>query len=169
MLAQALGRRTIMDFRHDPFTMFLNELERMMRSDFPSFYASPIENSGTKFLPYKGESSELTSYKHPSLDVKEENDEVVVAIDLPGIEKENIKLRLVNPRTLEVSCEKGTDYENKKDNYYIKERMYGYMKRMISLPSDVTEIDMKSSFKNGVLDLRFKKSLIAQKEYLKLE
>lgn len=158
-----------MDFRHDPFIRFLNELDRMMMSDFTSFYAPTIENKGTKFLPYKGEPSELIPYKRPSLDVKDENDEVMVAIDLPGIEKENIKLRLVNPRTLEVSCEKGTDYEDKKDNYYIKERTYGYMKRMISLPSDVTETDMKSSFKNGVLDLRFKKLLIAPKEYLKLE
>jgi HSP20 family protein len=156
-----------MDFRHDPFTMFFNELEKMMMNDFPSFYAPNVKE--TKFLPYKGESSDVIPYKRPSLDVKEENDEIAVFIDLPGVDKENIKLRLVNPRTLEVSCEKGTEYEDKKENYYIKERTYGYMKRMVSLPSDVTELDMKSSYKNGVLDLKFKKSLIAPKEYLRLE
>ena len=157
MLAQR-GQEIIMEFRHDPFTRLLNEFDRMF-DDY---------SNGTKFLPYKEESSgRLVSY--PSLDVKEENDEIVVMIDLPGIDKENIKLRLVTPRLLEVSCEQGNGYEDKKENYYIKERTYGYMKRMISLPSDVTELDMKSNFKNGVLDLRFKKSLITQKEYLKLE
>lgn len=151
-----------MRFRHDPFTMFMDELDRMMYDYYP------FGKSDSRFLPYKEESDKLIPYKRPSLDVKEENDEVAITIDLPGVDKDNIKLRLVNPRLLEVACEKGSEYEDKKENYYIKERTYGYMKRMIALPSDVTELDMKSEFKNGVLDLKFKKIAITQKEYLKL-
>jgi HSP20 family protein len=142
----------------------MNELDRMMFTDY--FPYKP--ETGVLSLR-EGSSEQLTQYKHPSLDVKEENDEIKISVDLPGVEKEAIKLRLVNPRLLELSCEKKSEFEDKKDNYYIKERAYGYIKRMIALPSDVTELGMKSEFKNGVLDLKFNKIEITKKEYLRLE
>jgi len=159
----------IMGFRHDPFSKLFENLERMMYEDYPFFYSKPFFGDDSRLLPSGEPSGQITPYKRPNLDVQDVENEIVVKVDLPGVEKENIKVRLVNPRTLEVSCQQGTDKEDKNENYYIRERTYGYMKRMVSLPSDVTDIDSKISFKDGVLDLTFKKIQIAQKEYLKLE
>lgn len=158
-----------MEFRHDPFSKLFENFERMMYDDYPFFYTRPFFGNDNRLLPSGDTSGQITSYKRPNLDVQDVDNEVVVKVDLPGVDKENVKVRLVNPRTLEVSCQQGTDKEDKKENYYIRERTYGYMKRLVSLPSDVTDIDSKISFKNGVLDLTFKKIQIAQKEYLKLE
>jgi len=160
-----------MGIRHNPFDKFMNDFERMMFGNYLPYHTEDFlyVDPNRKFFPYKEKTELISPYKYPALDVKDENDEIKVTIDLPGIDKENIKIRLVTPRTLEMSCEKREKYEDKKENYYIQERSYGYIKRMISLPSDVTEVDMKSEFKNGVLSLEFKKISIAQKEYLKLE
>lgn len=165
-----------MRFRHNLVDIMQNLDQMFDESYYPQYYKDnsyyPYKDdtsSSNPFLPIGSVSNQISTYKYPSLDIKEENDEIKISIDLPGVEKDNIKLRLVNPRTLELECESKSEREDKKENYYIKERSYGYVKRMISLPSDVTELDMKSEFKNGVLNLSFKKLQITQKEYLKLE
>ena len=47
------------------------------------------------------------------VDVREHDDEVIVVADLPGIDKEDISLQLINPRALEVSCERKGEKEEK--------------------------------------------------------
>ncbi|MBP2132847.1 HSP20 family protein [Methanomicrobium sp. W14] len=94
------------------------------------------------------------------VDVIDNKGEEVVVADLPGVEKENIKLKLMDPKTLEISCDrnKETEEEDKDTGYYMRERSYGTMKRIVSLPSDVSEAGSSASFKNGVLEIHLKKT-----------
>jgi HSP20 family protein len=91
------------------------------------------------------------------VDVSEHEDEVIVVADLPGIEKEDVNLRLINPRTLEISTERKDVTEDEKKGYFVRERIYGSMRRLIPLPNEVTEKSAKATFTNGVLEVRFKK------------
>ena len=43
------------------------------------------------------------------------------------------------------------------------ERIYGSMQRLVTLPAEVTEKDTKTSFKNGVLEVRLNKTKISPK------
>jgi len=94
------------------------------------------------------------------VDVLDHENEAVIVADLPGAEKEDIKVKLINPRTLEISYdrEKENEEENKETGYYMRERTYGSMKRAVSLPADVVEAGSTASFKNGVLEIHLKKS-----------
>jgi len=40
------------------------------------------------------------------VDVRDHEDVTIVAADLPGVEKETVTLSLVNPRALEITCER---------------------------------------------------------------
>jgi len=40
------------------------------------------------------------------VDIREHDDEVIVVADLPGVEKENVSLQLINPGTLEIPGER---------------------------------------------------------------
>ncbi len=40
----------------------------------------------------------------------------------------------------------------------MRERISGSMSRIVTLPASVTDVGAKASFKNGVLEVRFKKS-----------
>ncbi|HVP94476.1 MAG TPA: Hsp20/alpha crystallin family protein [Methanoregulaceae archaeon] len=91
------------------------------------------------------------------VDVSEHEDEVIVVADLPGLEKQDVSLRLINPRSLEISTERKDVTEEEKKGYYVRERIYGAMRRIIPLPNEVTEKNAKASFTNGVLEIRFKK------------
>lgn len=153
-------------FRH-PLTEIIKEIDNNMNLFRYEPYESGITTSTNQLVP--SSDNKIALFYKPSIDIKDNDDGLMVTIDLPGIEKEDIKVRLLNPRSLELICEQKSDYENKNENYYIRERKYGSIKRVIALPTDVTDVDVKTSFKNGVLSLVFKKSQITQKEYLKLE
>jgi len=92
------------------------------------------------------------------VDVWEEDNEVLVAADLPGIEKQDVSLRLIDPQTFEIRIEKKVDYEEKEEpSYYVRERILGSMQRRVYLPSEVVDEGATATFTNGVLEVRFKK------------
>ena len=56
------------------------------------------------------------------VDIREDDDEVIVAADLPGVEKAAVTLQLLNPRALEISCERRAEREEKEEDYSMRER-----------------------------------------------
>ena len=103
------------------------------------------------------------------MDVRDHDDEVIVVADLPGVDKEAVALQLLNPRALEISCERNEEKEEKAEGFYMRERMSGTMSRVVALPEDVTEDDAKASFKNGVLEVTLKKMKLARKTRIEIE
>ena len=85
------------------------------------------------------------------VDVREHAEEVIIVADLPGIEKDAVSLQLINPRALEISCERKNEREEKEEGYYMREKVSGSMRRVVTLPAEVTGDEAKASFKNGVL------------------
>jgi HSP20 family protein len=71
---------------------------------------------------------------------------VIVVADLPGLEKDDVSLQFLNQRILEISCERKSEKEEKSEGYYVRERMYGSMQRLVTLPAEVTETDTKNQF-----------------------
>jgi HSP20 family protein len=81
------------------------------------------------------------------VDVREHDDEVIVVADLPGVEKNDVSLQILNPRNLEISCERKGEKEEKSEGYYVRERVCGLMQPMVTIPADVTVEGAKASFK----------------------
>ena len=146
-----------MAWRRYPFESIWREMDDM-RAEMESLFREV--QAGGRFLPAGGMSDRMLPAIRGEfrVDVREHDDEVLVVADLPGIEKEDISLDLINPRALAISCERKEEKEDKSRGYYVRERVLGTMQRVVSLPADVTESDAKASFKNGVLEVRLKKA-----------
>jgi HSP20 family protein len=84
------------------------------------------------------------------VDVRDHEEDVIVAADLPGAGKETVARELLNPRGLEISCERTSENEERREEYYMRERVSGSMSRIVALPADVTEDSAKAGFRNGV-------------------
>ncbi len=84
---------------------------------------------------------EPSSSLEPLVDVVEENDEIIVVAEVPGVEKDEIKVRI-----------KGTTLTIHSENL---ERPYH---KVIELPNKVTKDEAKSAIRNGVLEVRLKKA-----------
>jgi HSP20 family protein len=83
--------------------------------------------------------------------------------------KDVVSLQLLNPRALEISCERNEEKEEKSEGFYLRERMSGTMSRVVALPADVTEDEAKASFKNGVLEVTLKKMKRTKKTRIEIE
>ena len=91
-------------------------------------------------------------------DVHEHEDHFEVDIDLPGFKKEEISLEL-EKGYLTVSATKSLDKDenNKKGKLIRQERYSGSMQRSFFVGENLTEEDIKASFKHGVLSLNVPK------------
>lgn len=91
----------------------------------------------------------------PAVDVLDEAETVVVNVDLPGIEREKIKLDIT-----ESSIELTADYrdENKAEkNYLSRERYSEIIERKISLPEGLDVNNTRAKFEGGVLSVTIPK------------
>lgn len=88
----------------------------------------------------------------PLVDIIDEKDNIIAKAELPGVNKEDIKVTLSN-NTLTIRGERKKEQETKKENYYCCERVHGSYSRTIALPVDIDREKIKSSFKNGVLEM----------------
>ena len=96
-------------------------------------------------------------------DIREEENSFIVDVDLPGFEKENIKMSIEDGYlTIEASTSK--EDKNEKHNFLRKERFYGECSRSFYVGEAVKEEDIKASFKNGILSLEIPKVDEAEKE-----
>jgi len=86
----------------------------------------------------------------PVMDIEEDNDNVMVRAEIPGMKKEDIKVSVRN-NVLTISGERKQEKEMKNKTYHRVERYYGKFSRTITLPSEVETDKIKASYKDGVL------------------
>jgi HSP20 family molecular chaperone IbpA len=91
--------------------------------------------AGATMVPERLFRSGEMEVKPAVVDVFEEQDDIVVKAELPGIEKDNIEVTLTD-HTLTIKGEKKKAEEVKEENYYRAERSYGSFLRTLELPRE---------------------------------
>lgn len=97
----------------------------------------------------------------PVIDVEETDNDVVVAAELPGLEKEDIAVEM-HGDWLRIRGEKKQESEQRGQGYYYAERRYGAFSRTIALPCEVDADQAAASYKNGVLRITLPKTAAAK-------
>lgn len=108
-------------------------------------------------IPYKLLNNYFSSYKTPDADVIDNGDFYTVKIDLPGIDKKNIKLKILGD-SIEVRAEKNEEKEERRGGYYSKERASMGYYRSIPLPEKIKPKSAKAKMENGTLKIDVEKS-----------
>ncbi|UCE27143.1 MAG: response regulator [Candidatus Coatesbacteria bacterium] len=93
----------------------------------------------------------------PFLDISETKDEIVVKAEIPGVEKDDIKLSITD-NILVLKGEKKMSREVEEENYHRIERVYGSFYRSVELPSRVKADGIEAKFEKGVLEIRIPKA-----------
>jgi HSP20 family protein len=106
--------------------------------------------------PFSSEGGELRSAWDPAVDIVETKDELVVSADLPGVNKEDIKVNVQN-NVLTFSGERKHETKIEENNYHRMERSYGFFSRSFTLPATVKADAIKAVYKDGVLHLTLPK------------
>ena len=118
---------------------------------FDSFFDDPFFNSNEN--------------KMMKTDIKENENNYEVLIDLPGFNKEDIKMYIDNGY-LVVSAKTNNEIDDKDENgkFIRKERYYGECSRSFYVGEDVKEENIKASYKNGTLNIEIPKLEIEEKK-----
>lgn len=97
-------------------------------------------------------------------DIKELDDKYVIDVDLPGYNKEDIKISVENGYLVINASTNEEKNEEEKGKVIKKERYYGQCSRSFYISDDLTVEDIKASYKNGTLSLEVPKKEEQEKE-----
>jgi HSP20 family protein len=92
----------------------------------------------------------------PRIDISEDEKNVLVEAELPGIKKDDLKIT-IHDNILTIKGEKKKETEKKEKNYYRSERCYGTFQRSFTLPVMVDSNKVDAKFDNGTLTLKIEK------------
>ena len=106
------------------------------------------EKLGEKISDYKNES------QTPLTDVLENDSTIVVRIDLPGVEREDISVHLIEKAIEIIALFPG---KGDPGHYIQRERNYGKTVRRVPLSKKINEKAVKSTFKDCILTIELPK------------
>lgn len=131
---------SLVRFEANPMSSLLDELD--------TFWSGDFNRTGR----------DLVNSTYPNVDIVETETGYGITADLPGLSKEDVKVRVENS-VLTISGEKKTEVEKRdKNRYYHFERSYGKFSRAFSLPDHVDSASIDARFNNGVLEVSLKKT-----------
>lgn len=145
--------------RWKPFDEIVRSMEHEIEDFFEDFFKGrrwPIRVSG-----------EALSW-FPRVDISENEDAVVVTAEVPGMEKEDIKITLMG-NTLTISGDKKIIRDEKKENYYRAERLCGSFSRSFIIPSSINPDEISASYKDGILKINLPKQEKAKHREIKIK
>jgi HSP20 family protein len=88
----------------------------------------------------------------PSMDVFEEDGNLVIRAELPGVKQEDVDIT-VHDRVLTISGQRREEMETERGGYHVKERRRGAFSRSVMLPQDVDEDRIRARYEDGILEV----------------
>lgn len=131
----------------NPFLSLHREVNRLFDDVFRGFESLPAERSNG----FNG--------GWPSVEISDDEKEIRVTAEVPGMDEKDIEL-LLQEGVLTLRGEKRAETEDKDRQF--SERYYGRFERRIPLGYEVDEDKVDAKFKNGVLTVTLPKTAQAQ-------
>lgn len=138
-----------------PFFALQREINEMFDDFFRGFDLAPF-----------GETRWAREFV-PSVDVREDEKEVIVKAELPGMDEKDIDVSLADD-ILTIKGEKKEEKEDKGKDFYRREIRCGAFNRAIQLPSGLDTDKAEARFKNGVLTITLPKLEEAKEQRKKI-
>lgn len=135
----------------------------------PTRSISPIREMMDRFFnddffmrpPFGMERELLRGVQFPKVDISENEKDIVVTANVPGLSADNIHID-VDDDILSISgaIEKEHKEGKEGETFYRFEREYGEFRREFSLPARVDKNNVRAVTKNGVLTVTLPKSVV---------
>ena len=119
------------------------------------------------YSPEGPEEALTTTTLAPPVDIYEDEHNIVLKIEVPGIDEKDIDVRIQN-NTLTVHGERKLDKDEKEENFRRVERQYGSFTRSFTLPSSVEPGQVSARCDKGVLNINLAKKAEAKPTQIKV-
>lgn len=105
--------------------------------------------------------SSFCSSQAINLDVKGEENQIIIKAEVPGITEENLSVTL-NGNILTIKAERKAEKEEDKNDYYMRECSYGTTARSLQLPFQIDQKNIQAELESGILTIKVAKPKEAQ-------
>src|SRR5437868_8303874 len=119
------------------------------------------------YSPEGPEEALTTTSFAPPVDIYEDEHNITLKIEVPGIDEKDIDVRIEN-NTLTVHGERKFEKEEKEENYRRVERQYGSFTRTFALPNTVDHENVQADYDKGVLKVKLAKKAEAKPKQIKV-
>ena len=133
---------------------FRNEMDRLWDTFFEGKPRRRKAGEGGEWFPF--------------LDVSETKSDIVVKVELPGMDPKDVDISL-SDGLLTIKGERKHEKEEKEEDYHFIERSFGTFARMVRLPKEVKRDKISASYKNGILKVILPKSEEARTKEIKIK
>src|ERR1700738_2525563 len=113
------------------------------------------------YTPEGPEEALTTTSFAPPVDIYEDEHNITLKLDVPGIDEKDIDVRIDN-NTLTVHGERKIEKEEKEENYRRVERQYGSFTRSFTLPGSGVPGQVAADYSQGVLKISLAKKAEAK-------
>lgn len=104
----------------------------------------------------------------PRVNVWEDGDNIFLALELPGLAKEDVKIHVENGR-LTISGENKFERDEKKETFHLVERRYGRFERSFNLGDQVDVEKIAAKMDKGILTVTLGKKEISKPKQIEVE
>ena len=104
----------------------------------------------------------------PNAEIEETENGYLVAVDIPGVKKENIHLE-VTGNYLVITGERKSERDETKGSVHFTERSYGKFERAFELSSEVDSEKVEAAYQDGVLKVAIPKAEKAKKKQIQIK
>lgn len=104
----------------------------------------------------------------PPVDVYEDDHNIVLKLEVPGMKQEDLDIQLEN-NNLTVRGERKFEKEEKEENFHRIERRYGSFYRAFTIPNTVNPDSVKAGYDAGVLRIQLEKRAEAKPKQIKVQ
>jgi len=146
--------------RWNPF----REMEDISRRMSSLLEGSPFRRSELA----NGEENITVPEWAPLVDVIEDEKEYLIKVELPEVQKDDVKVTVENG-TLTIAGERKTEKEQKGRRFHRLERYYGRFERTFGVPDDAEQDHVQAEFRDGVLRVRLAKSEKARPKQIEVK
>jgi HSP20 family protein len=144
-LQGAEENKEVVEMALSPFRGFYDMQSEMNRM-FDEVFGDVARRSGRQ-------QGETPTRWAPVLDVLQEDGDIVVRAELPGVKPDDVDVTLHNG-VLTIAGERKAEERREGSGYFVRERRYGSFRRSMTLPQGVDEGSISARFDGGVLEVR---------------
>jgi HSP20 family protein len=148
--------------QHDLLTA-MRDLEHKVENMFQDLWQNSFNREK---VPDLFSYDSLTSM--PKMDVVDRDKEILVKAELPGIDKKDLEISITNNQ-LVIKAKTCHEEKEEKGDYLKQEISKNEIYRSVLLPADVDDSKVKTSFKNGVLELTIPKQKESHRRRIEVE
>ncbi len=134
---------------------YLEEMERMRRRLGELMEEAEVGRDGEEMI-------------EPLADVQETDGEIIVTMDLPGMDKEDVDIALSSDE-LSVVAQRKTETGMEEGSFHQQERSYRRFERTISLPTGVKADEAHAKLESGVLKINIPKAVVTTRKRITID